>query len=531
MPSVELYDSTLRDGTQQEGISLSVEEKLAITARLDALGVHYIEGGYAGANPKDDEYFRRVRDLGLSHSVVTAFGNTRKAGGRVETDPTIRALLDSGAEVITLVGKASEMQVRQVLETSLEENLAMIQESVEYVRSQDRRVIFDAEHFFDGYADNPEYSLQTVRAAVDGGAECVVLCDTNGGAMPDDIARALADTRDATGARLGIHTHNDADTAVAGTLAGVKAGAAHVQGTINGYGERCGNANLISVIANLKLKLGVDCVTDEQLSSLTEVSRFVAEAVNRRPFPFAPYVGASAFAHKGGLHADAMEKAAESYQHTDPAAVGNTSGVVVSELAGRSSVMRRIRELGLSAELTERDAREIVQYVKERENRGFAYEGAAASFELVVRRLLPDYRPPFELIDFMVLAENRRRTSVRDNGEGMPLYTEATIRVRVGGEVLHTAAEGNGPVNALDNALRKALLQYYPELEVVRLTDYKVRVVSESATTEAVVRVAIESADEVDTWQTVGSSPNILEASWLALADSMEWWLIRHRSR
>jgi len=528
MPAVELYDTTLRDGAQQEGISLSVADKLAITARLDALGIDYIEGGYAGANPKDDEFFRRVRDLDLAHAVVTAFGNTRRAGSAVGTDPTIRALLDSGAEVITLVGKSSEMQVTRVLETTLEENLAMIGESVRFVRGEGRRVIFDAEHFFDGYAENPRYALQTVRTAIENGAECVVLCDTNGGAMPDDIARISAEVRQATGGALGIHTHNDTDTAAAGALAAVRSGVTQVHGTINGYGERCGNANLISIIANLKLKLGVECVTDEQLASLTEVSRFVAETVNRRPFPFAPYVGASAFAHKGGLHAAAMEKAVESYQHVDPAAVGNTSGVIVSELAGRSTVMRRVRDLGLSEELTEGDARQIVQFVKDQESMGFSYEGAAASFELVVRRLLPDYEAPFELIDFMVIVENRRRASIRDGGNGTPLYSEATIRVRVGGEVLHTAAEGNGPVNALDNALRKALLQYYPELEVARLTDYKVRVVSEGDATDAIVRVAIESADEAGTWQTVGSSPNILEASWLALADSMEWWLIRH---
>ncbi|NQU96019.1 MAG: citramalate synthase, partial [Chloroflexi bacterium] len=352
--------------------------------------------------------------------------------------------------------------------------------------------------------------------------------DTNGGAMPDDIARISAEVRKATGAALGIHTHNDADTAAAGALAAVRSGVTQVHGTINGYGERCGNANLISIIANLKLKLGVECVTDEQLASLTEVSRFVAETVNRRPFPFAPYVGASAFAHKGGLHAAAVEKAVESYQHVDPAAVGNISGVVISELSGRSNVVRRIRDLGLGDELTESDARQIVQFVKDQESRGFSYEGAAASFELVVRRLLPDYEPPFELIDFMVIVENRRRSNIGDDGNGMPLYSEATIRVRVGSEVLHTAADGNGPVNALDNALRKALLQYYPQLEAVRLTDYKVRVVSEGDATDAVVRVTIESTDEADAWQTVGSSPNVLEASWLALADSMEWWLAHH---
>lgn len=529
MKSVELYDTTLRDGAQQEGISLSVDDKLAIASKLDELGVHYIEGGYAGANPKDDLFFRQVRDLALSNAVIVSFGNTRRANSSVEADPTIRALLESGTQAVTLVGKASEMQVTRVLETSIEENLAMVADSVRHVRQQGRRVFFDAEHFFDGYDENPIYALEVVRIALENGAERVVLCDTNGGALPEDIARICAEVLNATGKPPGIHTHNDTDTATAGALAAVRAGATQVHGTINGYGERCGNANLISIIANLKLKLGIDCVSDEQLSSLTDVSHFVAEIVNRRPFPFAPYVGASAFAHKGGLHAAAVEKAVESYQHVDPAAVGNANAFVISELSGRSTVMRRIRELGFGGRLTDDDARQIVQHIKEMESKGFSYEGAPASFELVVRRLLPDYRPPFELIDFMVIVENRRRLATGHMDE-TPLYSEATIRVRVGGEVLHTAADGNGPVNALDNALRKALLEYYPQLAVVRLTDYKVRVVSEGAATEAVVRVAIESADDTDAWQTVGSSPNILEASWLALADSMEWWLIRHRT-
>ncbi|MSQ08625.1 MAG: citramalate synthase [Dehalococcoidia bacterium] len=561
---VELYDTTLRDGTQQEGISLSVEDKLAITQRLDELGVQYIEGGYAGANPKDDEYFRRVRTLKLRNAQVAAFGNTRRAGAKVAEDPSIKALLDSGAPVVTIVGKASEFQVKKVLGTSLEENLAMIADSVTHLKAQGRRVFFDAEHFFDGYKSNPDYALQALRVAADAGAERLVLCDTNGGTLPDEVGRITAEVGKAlglpggaaersaspspapdghpsprgTGAKpaLGIHTHNDTDTAVAAALAGWQAGALQIQGTVNGYGERTGNANLISIIANLQLKLGATCVTDAQLASLTGVSRYVAEVVNRRPFPFQPFVGRSAFAHKGGLHAAAIEKSAQTYQHIPPEQVGNVNAVLVSELAGRGSVARLVRELGLGMELTDADHRRILKHVKDHEARGFSYEDADASFELVVRRSLPNYEPPFELVDFMVVVQDRigRRGAVSRGAEqpggGSALLSEATIKVRVGEQELHTAAEGNGPVSALDAALRKALRQFYPNLKDVRLTDYKVRVVNEGSGTGASVRVTIESADGGSIWRTVGASENIIEASWLALADSLEWWLV-HNAR
>jgi 2-isopropylmalate synthase len=538
MHRIELYDTTLRDGAQQEGISLSVEDKLAITRRLDALGVHYIEGGYAGANPKEDEYFRRVRSLDLRNATVTAFGNTRRAGLSAAEDPTLRALLDAGTKAITLVGKASEYQVKTVLGVSLEENLSMIADSVSFLRTQGRAVFFDAEHFFDGYQANPAYALQALRVAMDAGAERLVLCDTNGGTLPDEVAKvtravmsalglgapAGPDVTGRPGAALGIHTHNDADTAVASAMAALGSGAVQVQGTINGYGERTGNANLVSIIANLKLKLGVDCVTDEQLASLTDVSRYVAEIVNRQPFAFQPYVGRSAFAHKGGLHAAAVEKAAASYQHVAPDRVGNVNSVLVSELAGRGSIARRVRDLGLAGDLTDSDLRRILRHVKEHEARGFSYEAADASFELVARRCLPNYEAPFDLVDFVVIVQDRQVARGREDGR---LLSEATIKVRVRGEELHTAAEGAGPVGALDNALRKALVQFYPELKQVRLTDYKVRVVNEGAGTGAVVRVTIESADDRDVWRTVGASENILQASWLALADSLEWWLSR----
>ncbi len=534
----ELYDTTLRDGAQQQGIALSVEDKLAITRRLDALGVHYIEGGYAGATPKDAEYFRRARDLKLKTAVLTAFGNTRRAVVKPEDDATLRALLGAATPVVTLVGKASKFQVQRVLGTTLEENLGMVVDSVTYLKGQGRRVFFDAEHFFDGYRADPVYAVLVLRSAAAAGAERLVLCDTNGGTLPDEVAQTVRSVKaelaidNESGVQLGIHTHNDTDTAVASALAALQAGALQVQGTVNGYGERTGNANLLSIIANLKLKLGVNCVTDEQLASLTDVSRYVSEVVNRRPYQFQPYVGRSAFAHKGGLHAAAVEKAPDAYQHVAPEKVGNVNAVLVSELAGRGSVARRVRDLGLDKALTGADLRRILDHVKEHEARGYAYEDADASFELVARRCLPNYEPPFELIDFMVIVEDRQ-THRAKRGEPVTsgrLLSEATIKVRVDDEVLHTAAEGNGPVSALDNALRKALTLSYPDLATVRLTDYKVRVVNEGAGTGASVRVTIESADGKHVWRTVGASENILEASWRALADSLEWWLVRARS-
>lgn len=527
MDRVELYDTTLRDGTQAEGISVSVDDKLAITRRLDQLGVSFIEGGYAGANPKDDEFFRRAKKLKLKNAVMAAFGNTRRAGGSCESDPSMKALIAAGTPVVTIVGKASEMHVRKVLETSLEENLAMIADSIRFLVANGRRVFFDAEHLFDGYALNPEYAIQATRVAADAGAECVILCDTNGGTLPERVSEVVRAVKAATPAKLGIHAHNDSDAAVAVSLAALQAGAIHVQGTINGYGERCGNANLVSIIANLQLKMNVRCVSDEQVRSLTELSRFVAEVVNLPPHAYQPYVGSNAFSHKGGLHAAAVEKIAESYQHVPPDVVGNRNALVVSELAGRSTILQQVEGLGLAGDITRNDARNIVNHVKAQEARGFAYERAEASFEVLVRRTLANYEPPFELVDFRVIVQSGQR-GPGHAGNGENLTSEATIKVRVGDQVLHTAAEGNGPVNSLDNALRKALLQFFPHLSVVKLTDYKVRVVADGTGTNAVVRVQIESSDGQHTWHTVGASGNIIEASWLALADSMEYWLMKH---
>jgi 2-isopropylmalate synthase len=531
---VELYDTTLRDGTQMEGISLSVEDKLAITERLDQLGIDVIEGGYAGANPKDDEYFQRVQSLDLKHAKIAAFGNTRRANVDADSDPTLKALLDTDAPILTLVGKSSEYQVRDVLRTSLEENLAMIADSVAYLKSKDRRVFFDAEHFFDGYKMNPEYAVQSLRVAMDSGAERLILCDTNGGTLPSEVAEIVTQIKKDLGdeAVIGIHSHNDTDTAVASAIAAVEAGASQVQGCINGYGERTGNANMVSVIGNLHLKMGISSISDDQLATLTEVANFVSEKVNRSPFPFQPFVGSSAFSHKGGLHAAATQKSVQAYQHIEPSLVGNSNDVVISELSGRGNIVHRIREMGLEAELDDADARRIVQHVKDQEAKGFSYEGANASFDLVLRRVLPNYEAPFELVDFMVVIENRRRSSFgtgwRKDGAEHPMLSEATVKVRVGDNILHTAAEGDGPVGALDGALRKGLTDAYPELKAIRLTDYKVRVVNEGVGTGAAVRVVIESADDKDVWYTVGASTNILEASWLALTDSFEWWLFKN---
>jgi 2-isopropylmalate synthase len=522
---LELYDTTLRDGAQQEGISLSVEDKLKITRKLDELGVHYVEGGWPGSNPKDVEYFQRVKALPLARARIAAFGSTRRAGTAAEADGNLLALLAADTPVVTLVGKGSDLHVRRVLETTLEENLAMISDSISFLTGQGRTVFFDAEHFFDGFKSNPDYALQCVKTAAEAGASCLVLCDTNGGALPNEISNVVSRVRQEVKPPLGIHCHNDADMAVANTLAGVMAGATQVQGTINGYGERCGNANLLSLIANLKLKMGVSCLTDEQLATLTEVSHYVSEIVNVPPNSIQPYVGASAFSHKGGLHAAAVAKVEESYQHISPEQVGNAKQVVISELSGRGNIQQRLKELGLDGMVSREQITDLLDRIKVQESRGFQYESAGASFELMVRRTLEGYRPTFELVDFTILVESHRRTPT--DGGLDEMLADAMVKVRVGSQVMHTAAEGNGPVNALDNALRKALLEFYPSLSVVRLLDYKVRVVDQGQDTKATVRVLIESTDGKGQWQTVGSSPNVIEASWMALADSLEYFLIR----
>ncbi len=517
--TLQLYDTTLRDGTQREGMALSAADKLRIAHELDAFGIPLIEGGWPGSNPKDAEFFRLARDEHWQQATITAFGSTRRAGTRAEDDPNLRAMLEAETSAVTIFGKSSTLHVEAVLETTLEENLRMISESVAYLRAHGRRVFYDAEHFFDGYRDDPEYAVQTLRAAADAGAECVILCDTNGGSLPGYVADVVRAVGTRIAEPLGIHTHNDGELAVANTLAGVEAGAVQIQGTINGYGERCGNANLIPIIANLQLKLGKQVVTDARLARLTELARFVAAVANLNPDEHAAYVGRSAFAHKGGIHVAAVAKVEHSYQHIDPALVGNQRRVVVSELSGRGNVRMRAGELGLALNGNERA---VLEEVKQRESRGFQYEAAEGSFELLVRRSAPGYRAPFELLDALVVAEQR---------DGRPMLAEATVKLRINGEVAHTAADGQGPVNALDRAMRKALLPAYPELASVHLVDYKVRILDEQSATAATTRVLIEAADGDQRWSTVGCAANIIEASMQALADSLELPLLRKQAQ
>ena len=520
-----LYDTTLRDGTQQEGISLTVKDKLDITTRLDDLGIHIIEGGWPFSNPKDEEYFRRVKGLNLKTARVAAFGSTRRAGIPAEQDGNLLALIASEAPIVTLVGKTWDLHVTEVLETSLEENVLMISDSISYLKSQGREAHFDAEHFFDGYAANPDYAVQCLKAAQDAGADVIHLCDTNGGVLPQRLGEVVDALRSTITVPLGIHVHNDGELAVANSMTAVEHGIEQVQGTVNGYGERCGNANLCSIIPGLQTKMGIRVVTDEQLKNLTTVSQEIAEIVNMGINPSQPYVGARAFTHKGGLHAAAVAKVKRSYEHMDPDTVGNARRIVVSELSGRSNVLAATQAMGIDVEPD--TARSILEQVKNAEAAGFQYEGAEASFEMLVRRALPDYTPAFMLQDFMTVVETwRRRPSINMAEDNDDPLSEAVVKVRVGEEQYHTAAEGNGPVNALDEALRKALVTKFPEIGVVRLTDYKVRILNQESATAATVRVLIESTDGDHVWRTVGSHTNIIHASWMALADSLEYWLL-----
>src|SRR5213082_2690205 len=512
-----LYDTTLRDGTQREGLSLSVDDKLKIARRLDELGIQYIEGGWPGSNPKDAEFFRRVRQEPMRRAKVAAFGMTRRAGSACEDDLNLTALLEAETPVVTLVGKSSTLHVDRVLEVSRDENLRMIAESVSYFRARGKEVIYDAEHFFDGCRLDQDYALATLRAAAGVGADCIVLCDTNGGELPDVVAQRVCDVRAQLGTPLGIHPHNDSALAVANALAAVCAGCVHVQGTINGYGERCGNLDLVALVATLQLKLEYQVVAPERLRELRDAAHFVAAVANLNPDPHAPYVGRSAFAHKGGIHVAAVAKLPESYQHINPALVGNEMRVVVSELSGRQNVRLRAGDLGLGGGARDSVA-EILRRVKQLEFQGHQFEAADGSFEMLVRRSAPDYRPPFELLGFTVIVEGR---------SGGATTAQAMVQLRVDGEVIHTAAEGAGPVNALDCAVRKALLPCYPELADVHLVDYKVRIVDEHLGTAARPRVVVESARGAERWSTMGCSENIIEASWQALRDGLELPLLR----
>jgi 2-isopropylmalate synthase len=524
---VILYDTTLRDGAQREGISFSLADKLKIAERLDRLGIAYIEGGWPGSNPKDMAFFEHARGLRLKQAVVTAFGSTRRARASVEEDTNIRSLVAANTRAVAVFGKSWDLHVFNVLDTTLDENLRMIEDSVRHLKSMGREVIYDAEHFFDGYRANPTYAMQTLEAAIAAGADVVVLCDTNGGALPSMIGKVTAHVRKATTTPLGIHAHNDSEMAVANTLVAVENGAEHVQGTINGYGERCGNANLCSIIPSLKLKMGIDCVSDDQLHNLTETARFVSEMANMTLDAHLPYVGHSAFAHKGGMHVNALLKCEESYQHIEPNLVGNRKRVVVSELSGKSNITYKVQEFNLEITGGTDQTQHVLSQIKELENQGFQFEGAEGSVELLIRRAQEDYVPPFELLDFHVLIRSSQLPAQGSAyGNGGSMAAEATVKVRVGDQVMHTAADGNGPVNALDAAVRKALLPFYPRLADVQLVDYKVRILDGEAGTAAQTRVLIDSVNHHRAWSTVGSSGNIIEASWLALADSLEYALL-----
>jgi 2-isopropylmalate synthase len=516
---VKIYDTTLRDGTQGEGVAFSMEDKVRLAQRLDQLGVHYIEGGWPGSNPKDMRFFRRILDVPLKHARVAAFGATRRPGIAAEADPSLQALVEAHTPVATIFGKSWPFHVTHALQTTLAENLAMIGDSVAFLGRHVEEVIYDAEHFFDGFRANREYALATLKAAETAGAHWLVLCDTNGGTLPADLVAIVQAVKRVVQTPLGIHVHNDAECAVANSLAAVLEGVDQVQGTVNGFGERCGNANLVSIIPTLVLKLGLDCIPTPHLRELRDLSRFVAELANRTPWSAQPYVGDSAFAHKGGMHVSAVQKHPETYEHIDPEAVGNHRRVLVSELAGKSNVLWKAREYGIDLDHDTPDSRRILDRLKALEDQGFQFEGAEASFELLMERALGRHRPYFELDAYRVIVEEQ-------TAAGEPV-AEATVRVRVKGILEHTAAAGNGPVNALDHALRKALEEFYPNLRELKLLDYKVRILDESKGTAAKTRVLITSGDGRDTWGTVGVADNIIEASWQALVDSIEYKLRR----
>ena len=519
MSEIKLYDTTLRDGSQGEGISYSVMDKVRIAGELDMLGVHYIEGGWPGSNPKDMEFYLKMSRKPLKNSQLVAFSMTRRPTGRAEQDPNIKALIKSQAKVIAIVGKTWDLHIKDVLKTTLDENLNMIKDTVGFLVSKGLTVFYDAEHFFDAYKANKEYSLNCLLTAQAAGAKAVVLCDTNGGSLTSEISRIIGEIRSKINVWIGIHCHNDVDLAVANTLAAVEAGAQMVQGTINGYGERCGNADLIPIIANLKLKMGIDCISDVKLKELTKVSRFVSEISNMKLRNDQAYVGESAFAHKGGMHINAVMKNTLAYEHVEPTAVGNHRRFLVSELGGKTGILLRAKDLELDLSKEDPKTKKILQLIQTLEHKGYHFEAAEASFELLIKKALKKYKKFFDLEGFRVVIEKKSNRKIT---------SEAIIKLKVKGQREHTAAEGDGPINALDNALRKALKDFYPALSKMHLSDFKVRVLDEKSGTAARVRVLIQSQDETDTWSTIGVSENIIEASWEALVDSVEYKLLKN---
>lgn len=523
-PQVQIYDTTLRDGAQAEGISFSVADKLKIARRLDDFGVAFIEGGWPGSNPKDEEFFRLAQEHEWKNAQLCAFSMTRRAGIKAEDDANLQTIVAANTPVVTLVGKTWDFHVEHALRVSLDENLRMIEDSVRWVRSQGRRVFYIGEHFFDALAQSPEYALKTLQAAAEGGAEMLALPDTNGGSLPDHIARGVQKVRELFSLPIAIHTHNDCELGVANALAAVEAGAVQVQGTINGFGERCGNCNLISVIANLQVKQNILCVPPENIRGLTALSHFVTEVANLVPDDRQPFVGRSVFAHKGGMHVDAVQKAGgRAYEHIEPESVGNERRILVSELAGTSNVREVAQGLGIVLEKGSPEARRVLERVKKLESEGYEFEGAEASFQLLVQRTLGKTDQLFELLGARVI--NELRPGSGESSTRNQWLTEATLKISVQGEVRHVAAEGDGPVHALDNALRKALSLAYPSMDAIRLTDFKVRVVNTREGTAAKVRVLIESGTEQESWSTVGVSTNIIEASWQALTEAIEYGL------
>jgi len=518
MSQIMLYDTTLREGSQAEDIAFSLEDKLRITVQLDHLGMHFIEGGWPSSNSKDMDYFREIGSYSLKHATVVAFGSTARPGQAPDKDRNLNELIEARTRAVTIFGKTWDFHVQDVLRIDLQQNLELIESSIRYLKQHVPVVFFDAEHFFDGFKANSAYAMQVLQRAVQGGAEAVVLCDTNGGTLPSEIPAILAAVTQGVTATLGIHAHNDGDLAVANTLAAVQCGCTQVQGTINGYGERCGNANLCSVIPNLQVKLGKHCLSADDLTKLCGVSRFVAELANLAPNKHQPFVGSSAFAHKAGMHVNAVKKSSVAYEHMPPALVGNLQRILVSDQAGKANILQKARDFNLDMSSREPLVQEILAELKALERQGYQFEGAEASFELRMRKALGLSRRYFDLVGFRVIIEKK---------ESAEALSEATIMVRVGGTVEHTAAIGNGPVNALDNALRKGLEKFYPELKQVSLMDYKVRVFSFGRGTESRVRVLVESGDKRDKWGTVGVSENIIEASWQALTDSITYKLLK----
>ncbi len=518
--NVKLYDTTLRDGAQTEGISFSVTDKVRIAQKLDELGIHYIEAGWPGTNPKDIEVFKKLKKTRLKNAKVVAFGSTRRPKAKAKDDTTLKALISAQTKAVTIFGKSWDLHVNDILKTSLDENLDMIRDSISFLKSKVKEVFFDAEHFFDGYKANPDYALKTLKAAEEGGADCLVLCDTNGGTVTSDIFRIIEEITPEVKKPLGIHAHNDCEMAVSNSIAAMQAGCAHIQGTMNGYGERCGNANLASIIPVLKLKLKLDCISDLQLKELTEASRFISETSNMKQMGNQPFVGASAFAHKAGVHVNAILKNPRSYEHTEPAMVGNRRRLLISELSGKSTILRKAEEFDVDLQKESPKTKRILKLLQDLEHQGYQFESAEASFELLMKRAMKKFKSFFKCEGFRVIVE------LEEDGN---LISEATIKLEVNGKKEHTAALGDGPVNAIDNALRKALREFYPSLDGMHLSDFKVRVLEEKVGTAAKVRVLIQSQDEKDSWWTVGVSENIIEASWLALVDSIEYKLLKDK--